>query len=347
MKHLSSIFSFDTLQLKTLPWGRIAVFFLALLISVASLEAAMRAAAPHIRHFDMVNYPFQLGDTVFGVRQLTRDNPEIDFLVMGDSTIGMGVNAPLLKSLSQGQIQRSFNMGSGGLDAQRLGYFEEFVFDELGVKPKFVLIGMAVVVFNGHNPDLVEFDAKMREFGGIRSMMGDQSPIHKLALWQYRNAFRKMISTGGPYLEPSSTIMNNLGWYTFETSFDQWDKEGRGNFLQKFRDNMKLFTITPKVKTGTIHAMEAVRQRHIPAVVVLTPVYPSLLDTDDDLRRALAEIHTLLESEAKARNIPFYDLSKMPALHDEDFFDMIHLNTKGSEKFTGELIKQMQLDGLI
>jgi len=335
----SSIFSSETLDFASLRPHRAAVFALALAVWLAGLECGLRLAAPHIRHFYQADYPLRLGERIFQLERMRRQDKPPGLLILGDSTAEFGLVPHMLDDARDG-CGGALCL-AGPENARYLRRLVERLQSAFQAGQTRVVIGWTFLIFTGDAPLMRGFDQYLESFSLFRVMDDRARWIDRLALWRYRHALRRMIEEGPPILQPSEWVMRQGGWRSLDGTFETTPDASRQRQLDAIRETVTHARSSQTAVSDLRTALGRLKRAGCEVTVVLMPEHPDF----DRMIPGAAEAWNNARKAAAAlcdgQGARFIDGTQAPGLRREHFADLVHLNGAGAKAFSQWLASQI------
>ena len=334
--------SHRTLMLDRSDAVALARFAAASLVLLLVLEGVLRVAAPRIRHFDIVEFPFEQGKKRFRLAELVRAGAQPDVLFAGDSTIETGVSPRDYSSATPGQ-PTAFNYASGANNAEFARHVVNDALENLGAKPRLLVFGWSYVVFGGKDPAAPGAHEKHLALAGMRRISGHAAAGDALRLWTDRDVARSMVEHGPPWTTSPEELVEHDGWVRFPKPFGDHPKADRDAFGKLVSDALAVYEVTPEIRANAEATFDMLAAAGIPVVFILTPVSPEMREYDPRIDGVLATVRREILPLARARGLRVIDASATGEFHPRQFMDLMHLNQEGAVAFSRWLAAQPEM----
>ncbi len=331
-----------TLVLDRTDAAAFARFAAASLVLLLVLEGVLRVAAPRIRHFDIVEFPFEQGKKRFRLAELVRSGAQPDVLFAGDSTIETGVSPREFSAVAPGRPS-AFNYASGANNAEFARHVVRDALENLGAKPRLLVFGWSYVVFGGKDPAAPGAREKHLALAGMRRISGHARPADHMRLWTDRDVIRSMVEHGPPWTASPGELIEHEGWVRFPKPFGDHPKADRDAFGRLVSDALAVYEITPEVRAHAAATFDELAASGVPTVFILTPVSPEMRDYDPRIDDVLAAVRREILPMARARGLRVIDASAAQGYEPRQFMDLMHLNQEGAVAFSRWLAAQPEM----
>jgi hypothetical protein len=147
------------------------------------------------------------------------------------------------------------------------------------------------------------------------------------ALMQYRENLRGLIH-GNRQLEANMLPGQNPGYATRAG-------QGGADFGMSFLSNNAQFAYSSAALSDLRSIAASCQQNHIECIVVNMPIHDLLFEKTSAADESQYE--SILQSEIVDKHVPMWDFNTQAcrtSFGDDGFFNVLHLNTAGSQKFT-------------
>lgn len=308
-------------------------FAAASLVLLLLVEALLRVASPRVRHFDLVEFPFEQGRKRFRLAELVREGRPPDVLFVGDSTIETGVSPREFTAAAPGHPS-AFNYASGANNAEFARHVVRDALEDVDARPRVVVFGWSYVVYGGRDPAAPGARVKHLGFAGMRRISGHMQPLDALRLWGDRDVFRAMVEHGPPWTRSPDDIVEHEGWVRFPKPFGDHPKPDRDAFAKLVSDALAVYEVTPEIRAHAVATFDMLSRSGIPCVFVLTPVSPEMREYDPRIDLALDAVRRGILPLARERGLRVIDASDTGLFDKRQFMDLMHLNQEGAVVFS-------------
>jgi len=253
------------------------------------------------------------------INGLKKSGSEIQILILGSSHTGSDCNPEYFS-------RPAFNMGFGW---QNFYYDQKILGKELDNMPKLKYVILDVSYHNFYNSNYSVRSYFYKYYYDIdpfqKESFWKQNLSHFLFLYDPATAFQVMFSRNQVLtygFEKQDTTMH-------EFLTDSWGKNKVALWREWSDQSGSSFDVNKVILEQMI---ETIQKRGITPVLV-TPTLSSYVNKY--LEKSISEKNHRVYDELVTRyHVPYFDLENASGFTDEDFYDMDHLNLKGSIKFT-------------